>query len=217
MALKDVEQEALIELFDGDEDEVKDWLKNNVSPINRSIAEKKQITRANAEEEETSEEEETTEEETTEGETTEEETTEGETSEEESEEEESEEGENPEDLVLEFTDDMAQEVADTVVKSSVFTELKTSLEKSVADLGEQITTLTGTVTELQSASVARAKEITKLKKSDADKQAKWMEDLPRNTQRTITLHKPSENAETEPAEKSSMQDTADETLAGIQQ
>ncbi|KKM88173.1 hypothetical protein LCGC14_1261440 [marine sediment metagenome] len=212
MALTEVEQEELVELFDGDEDEVKNWLKDNVSPINRSIAEKKQITRANAEEKETSEEEETTEEETTEGETTEEETTEGKTSEEESEEE-----ETSENLVLEFTDEMAEEVADSVVKSSGFSEFQETVQKSLKEFGETIATLTGTVTELQATSVTRAKEVRELQKKDSEKQKQWMEDLPRNTNRTVTLHRPSENAETEAAEKSSMQETADETLAGLKQ
>ncbi len=204
MSLKDEEQEALLELFDGDEKQVKDWLKNNVSPINRSIADKKQINRADTEEE-TSEEEETTEEETTEGETTEEETLE----------EESAEGENSEGLVLEFTDEMAEEVAGTVVKSSGFTEFQTDIRQAVSDLGEQITTLVGTVTELQASSVTRAKEVRELQKKESDKKKKWLEDLPRNTQRTVTLHRPSLNAETESPEKQSMQATAEETLAGI--
>ncbi len=210
MSLKDEEQAALIELFDGDEEQVKGWLKDNVSPINRSIADKNQINRADGEEETSEEEEETTEEETTEGETTEEETTEGETSEEESEEEETSEG-----LVLEFTDEMAEEVAGTVVKSSGFTEFQTDIRQAVADLGEKIGELTGTVTELQASSVTRAKDIRELQKKESDKKKQWLEDLPRNTQRTVTLHRPSENAETEPAEKQSMQVTAEETLAGI--
>jgi len=69
---------------------------------------------------------------------------------------------------------------------------------------------------LQSVSVARSKEISELKKTDAEKQKVWSEDLPRNT-RTVKLHRPSEDGDDEEPQEQSMTDIAAGTLANMEQ
>lgn len=219
MTLKDEDRIDLVKAFDGDEAEADDWLKDNVSPINRKIAETGQVTRDATEE---SAEEEASEEEESAEELTDETSEEAEGSEEESSEEakseETEEG-NPEEVIVEFDASMAEGVAEAVIDSSAFGDFQKGLLDTVTGIQEAIAELTGTVGEIQTASVARAKDITQLKKSDEQKQKEWMEDLPRNTDQNRKVHfRPSENGEeTVPgAEKRSMEDTANETIATLE-
>lgn len=223
MTMEDRQKQALIDkFFDGDESEAEGWLKDNVSPINRQIEDTGQIARdadTESSEEEASEEEESTEELT--DETSEEaEGSEEESSEEESEEtEETEEG-NAEEVIVEFDDSMAEGVAEAVIGSSAFGDFQKGLTDSVAGIQEAVEGLTGTVAELQASSVARAKDITQLKKLDEEKQEEWLADLPRNTgQKQRVNFRPSNNGEeTAPGgeEERSMEDVANETIATLE-
>ena len=218
MTLKDEDRIDLIKAFNGDEAEADDWLKDNVSPINRKIAEAGQVTRdateeSSEEEEEASEEEESTEELTDEvSEESEEDTSEEEESEET-------EDENPEEVIVEFDDSMAEGVAEAVIGSSAFGDFQKGLTDSVIGIQEAVEGLTGTVAELQASSVARAKDIANLKKSDKEKQEEWLADLPRNTDQNRKVHfRPSQNGEENVpgAEERSMEDTANATIATLE-
>jgi hypothetical protein len=224
MALKDEDRIDLVKAFDGDEAEVDDWLKDNVSPVNREIAKTGQVTR---EEDVTDDLEDEVEPEVepegeVEGEADSEETPEAEPAEGSESESEGEEGKTEpeanteaEELVVEFDDEMAQQVAETVVASDSFVQFRDSLTEMVDSVKTSLTELTTTVGELQALSVARTKQFEELQKSEADKKKEWLEDVPRNTKR-ITLHRPSRDGDTESAEDPSMQETADETVAMIE-
>jgi len=210
MTLKDHEREDLIKMFDGDEAEVDNWLKANVDSVNRQIAESGQITR------DTEVPDEETPAETPVVEGSEELTPEGGEAvviEEPTGEPEDEASEEP--LVLEFNDEMAQQVATTVMESSIFTDFRDSVLSAVDEIKNSVKTLGSTVQELQAASVARTKDIDALKKADNDKQREWTNDLPRKTQRTVSF-RPSQNAPTEEPSKRSLEDIASETLSRIQ-
>jgi hypothetical protein len=209
MTLRDSDHEALVKLFDGDAEQADEWLKNNVSPVNREITESGQITRDvegddNPVPEDTDEEleEETVEE-------TDEVSEEAATS--------AEEPVAAEALVLEFTDEMAQQVSETVVKSGVFTEFRDGITALVTEIKDSVSQLSTTVADLQAASVARAKDIQELKKSDAEKKRVWLEDAPRNQQRVSVTYRPSQSASTAEINKRSMEEMAQETLANIKQ
>ncbi|MCK4826325.1 hypothetical protein KA005_61855 [bacterium] len=216
MALKDEDRTDLVKAFDGDEAETDDWLKNNVSPVNREIAETGQVTR---EEDATDDLEDEVEPEVepegeVEGEIESEEAPEAEPAEE-PEGEESESEADAGELIVEFDDEMAQQVAETVVASDTFVEFRDSLTEMVDGIKTSLTDLTTTVGELQALSVAREKEIKALKKGEAEKKKEWIEDLPRNTQRSVTITRPSVDGSEEPVEQS-MQETADATVAIIE-
>lgn len=207
MALGNVSLDSLRKLFKGDEAKMKEWLEDNVSPINRDIFEAGKIARSEDAPEDNGDEI------PEELEITEESEEELEESTDEPEEEaEAEATQEP--LVLEFDEQMAQQVAQTVMGSDIFTEFRESIEGFVHTLEDSMSKLTLTVTELQAASVARAKDIDQLKKAESEKQREWKEDLPRNAQRTVSF-RPSQHAEIKEPAQRSMQEMAEETLATI--
>lgn len=217
MTMEDRQKKALIDkFFDGDEEEAEGWLEDNVSVINRQIEDKGQINRddsGESEEDETSEEEESTEELTDEA-------TEESEAEESAEEEESENTEadleNVEEVIVEFDDSMAEGVAAAVINSDLFSEFQKTVTDAIAGVQKTVEGFSSTVEELQAASVARAKIITELQKSDEQKHQEWSEDLPRNTQSQKRVNfRPSTNGEDADAELS-MEDTANETMANME-
>ena len=210
MSLTKIQREALIKMYKGDEAAVDAWLKEHVIPINRQIEDTNQVTRSKKRDDETPTEEpgdnpeETTEEEVSEEESTEEVVTE--------------ETDAEDEVVLEFTDEMALQVAETVVKSNTFTEFQSTITSVVDEIKSTVASLSTTVADLQAASVARAKEIDVLKKKDSVKKEEWLQDIPRSTRRTVSF-RPSQNAPTEPeveGKKRSMAEIAAETLANLE-
>jgi len=205
MTLGTREREAFVKMFDGDEAAADEWLEANVSPVNRQIAETGQITRASDESTEVIE----PKVEATEGETSEvtEEVAEGSVSV-------GSEVTELQPLVVELDDEMAQQVADTVVKSTVFTDFQASITDMLNAVKQTVSELTATVTELQAASVARAKEIQELKQGEDGKKKQWLSDLPRKTERKVTF-RPSQDAAREDPAKKSLKEIAESTLANI--
>lgn len=222
MTLTDIERTALIKQFDGDEKAVDQWLEDNVSPINRNIAEVGQITRAEGDTDDEPAEGETAESESTEDELeveTEEESSEEAEGEEEPEEEPKGEPEadSEPDVIVEFDDEMAQQVAASVVESNPFTEFRDSVNDAIDGFKTTLEELGVTVAELQAVSVARTKELKKLQESEEGKKKEWLEDLPRNTQRHVQLHRPSEDGSTDKPEERTMPEVAAETVGLIEE
>jgi hypothetical protein len=207
MSLEKRQRDALIKMFGGDEKAVDEWLNAHVSAVNREIADTGQVTRASddAAGDEPGEEEPVETEAAPEEEADEEEETPAEESAEEPVAETTD--------ILEFTPEMAQQTADTVMASNIFTEFRDSVLASVKEVVDGLATLSTTVADLQAASVARAKDIDALKKVDSAKKKEWLEDVPRNVTRRVTF-RPSEDAATD-AKKPSMKETAEATLATI--
>lgn len=214
MTLTDVERNALIKQFDGDEEAADKWLEDNVSPVNRAIAEEDLVTRA----------EDVVEEEPTEDEPVEDEPTDDEPAEEPEVEPEEEPSEEPEEepeeepvaeVVLEFDDEMAAQVSDTVLASDGFVEFRDSVLEAVESFKTSLAEIGTTVAELQAVSVSRTKQLAELQKNEDEKRAEWKEDLPRNTNKKRVSFRPRNDGSDEPPEEQSMQAVAAETIAGI--
>lgn len=221
MALKDADRIDLIKAFDGDEEETDQWLEENVSSINREIADTHQVNREEATEGAEDSETETPEAEVEtelEGEVeTEVETEEEEVTEESEVEAEPEAEESADEVIVEFDDEMALQVANTVLESDSFVQFRDSVTEIVDGIKTSLAELTGTVTELQAASVARTKDIQELKKDEAKKKKEWVEDLPRNTNQQRVLVRPRNNASEDDPGDPSMQDIAAETVAMLEE
>jgi len=224
MTLQEVQKQALIRLFGGDEAAVDEWLENNVSAVNRQIADADLITRAEDDVLEEPAGEETLEEDVVEEEPAEEPAEELESeSEDEPEEELVEEiSENEtegddvlaDEVIVEFDDEMAQQVANIVIESDFLTEFKDVVTNTIARIEQTVEELTITVGELQAASVARSKDIDMLKRSDEEKHEEWEADLPRK-RRNVSFRPRNDATEDAPKDQS-MQDIADETLAQLE-